>query len=59
MSDIPPDGKYNFRQKFDSHSTSEDVMRDIDVTGKVYLVTGCTTGLGYYSCMLLAKKGIG
>ena len=32
-------------------------MRDVDVTGKVYLVTGCTTGLGYYSCLMLAKKG--
>ena len=32
-------------------------MRDVDVTGKVYLVTGCTTGLGYCSSVMLAKKG--
>ena len=32
-------------------------MRDVDVTGKVYLVTGATTGLGYYSSLMLAKKG--
>jgi len=56
-SEIPPEGKYKFRQKYDSYSTSEDVMRDVDVTGKVYLVTGATTGLGYYSSLMLAKKG--
>ena len=57
LSEIPPEGKYKFRQKYDSYSTSEDVMRDVDVTGKVYLVTGATTGLGYYSSLMLAKKG--
>ena len=36
----------NFRQKFDSYTTSEEVMADADVKGKTYLVTGATTGLG-------------
>lgn len=36
----------NFRQKFDSYTTSEEVMADADVKGKTYLVTGASTGLG-------------
>ena len=38
----------NFRQKFDSYTTSEEVMADADVKGKNYLVTGATTGLGLW-----------
>ena len=38
----------NFRQKFDSYTTSVEVMADADVKGKKYLVTGATTGLGLW-----------
>jgi hypothetical protein len=47
--DIPNDERNSFIQKFDSWSTSEEVMEGIDLNGKVYLVTGATTGLGFYS----------
>lgn len=57
LSEIPPDAKSNFRKLFGSNSTSEEVMKDVDVSGKVYIVTGAATGLGYYSCLMLAKKG--
>ena len=33
-----------FRAKFDSYSTSEDVMKDANCDGKIYIVTGATAG---------------
>jgi len=32
-------------------------MADVDVKGKTYLVTGATTGLGFYSSVALLKNG--
>ena len=41
MNEIP------YETKFDSYTTSEEVMEDADVKGKIYIVTGATTGFSY------------
>ena len=46
-----------FKSKFDGHSTSEEVLRDVDLSGKRYIVTGASTGLGFYSAKMIAAKG--
>ena len=47
----------SFKAKFDGHSTSEEVLRDVDLSGKRYIVTGASTGLGFYSAKMIAAKG--
>lgn len=46
-----------FKSKFDGHSTSEEVLRDVNLSGKRYIVTGASTGLGFYSAKMIAAKG--
>ena len=45
------------RSKFGSNSTAEEVTADIDLTGKVALVTGCNSGIGYETMRVLALRG--
>ena len=42
---------------FDAKSTAEEVTRGMDLTGKVALVTGCNSGLGYETMRVLALRG--
>jgi len=42
---------------FDGHSTAEDVTDGIDLSGKVALVTGCNSGLGFETMRVLALRG--
>ena len=42
---------------FGAKSTAEEVTAGIDLRGKVALVTGCTSGLGYETLRVLALRG--
>jgi hypothetical protein len=52
---IPVDGVP--RSDFDRDSTAEDVTEGIDLKGKIALVTGCTSGIGFETMRVLAKRG--
>ena len=42
---------------FDENSTAEEVTAGIDLDGKLAIVTGCTTGIGFETMRVLAKRG--
>jgi NAD(P)-dependent dehydrogenase (short-subunit alcohol dehydrogenase family) len=42
---------------FGAKSTAEEVTAGIDLSGKIALVTGCTSGLGYETLRVLALRG--
>lgn len=42
---------------FNNRSSAEEVVANWDGTGKVAIVTGCATGIGFDSCKVLAEKG--
>jgi NAD(P)-dependent dehydrogenase (short-subunit alcohol dehydrogenase family) len=42
---------------FDANSTAEEVTADVDLDGKLAIVTGCTSGIGFETMRVLAKRG--
>ena len=42
---------------FDGNSTAEEVTEGIDLDGKLAIVTGCTSGIGFETMRVLAKRG--
>ena len=43
--------------QFGKRSTAEDVARDVDLSGKVALVTGVNSGIGTETLRVLADRG--
>ncbi len=45
------------RSDFSADSTAEEVTEGIDLGGRIAVVTGCTSGIGYETMRVLAKRG--
>jgi NAD(P)-dependent dehydrogenase (short-subunit alcohol dehydrogenase family) len=45
------------RSRFDDKSTAEEVTDGIDLSGKMAIVTGCTSGIGFETMRVLALRG--
>ena len=45
------------RSDFDEDSTAEEVTAGIDLRGKLAVVTGCTSGIGFETMRVLALRG--
>lgn len=45
------------RSDFDEDATAEQVTKGIDLSGKLAVVTGCTSGIGFETMRVLAKRG--
>ena len=45
------------RSEFDAKSTAEEVTAGLDLRGKMALVTGCTSGIGFETMRVLALRG--
>ncbi len=43
--------------RFDKRSTAEQVLAGLDLTGRVFLVTGCASGIGFETMRALAGRG--
>ena len=50
MSGIPNSG-------FDEDSTAAEVTEGLDLSGKMMVVTGCTSGIGFETMRVLARRG--
>ena len=42
---------------FDEDSTADEVTADIDLSGKLAVITGCTSGIGFETMRALAARG--
>ena len=42
---------------FDKHATADEVTAGVDLDGKLAIVTGCTSGIGFETMRVLAKRG--
>jgi WW domain-containing oxidoreductase len=42
---------------FGAHSTADEVLAGLDLTGRTILVTGCTSGIGFETLRALAQHG--
>jgi NAD(P)-dependent dehydrogenase (short-subunit alcohol dehydrogenase family) len=54
--EISPDQRYPIGP-FGPDSTAEEVTEGLDLSGRIALVTGCNSGLGYETMRVLAKRG--
>ena len=45
------------RSSFDEDSTADEVLEGIDLDGKLVVVTGCTSGIGFETMRALADRG--
>jgi NAD(P)-dependent dehydrogenase (short-subunit alcohol dehydrogenase family) len=45
------------RSAFDAHSTAEEVTAGLDLKGRIAVVTGCTSGIGFETMRVLALRG--
>ena len=45
------------RSPFDETATAEQVTEGVDLSGKLAVVTGCTSGIGFETMRVLAKRG--
>lgn len=45
------------KNTYNSRSTAEDVLQDIDLSGKTVLLTGCNSGLGFETLRVLTAHG--
>lgn len=52
---IPTDGVP--RSSFDASSTADDVLAGLDLNGRLVVVTGCTSGIGFETMRALASRG--
>lgn len=43
--------------RFDENSTAEEVTQGLDLSGKLAVVTGCTSGIGFETMRVLALRG--
>lgn len=42
---------------FDEDATAEEVTQGVDLTGRLAVVTGCTSGIGFETMRVLAQRG--
>ena len=45
------------KSRFDDDSTAEEVTKGVDLDGKLAIVTGCTSGIGFETMRVLALRG--